>query len=263
MTVCVSAPRPEGAVSLNSNFREGATRATIQFEKARSTLQLQLEQKRLSLAKQEYDRGHALRKLRELEQDRALATLKAPRGGIVYYGRLRDGQWSTSTVAAIAVVGRSVAAGELEFSVVDPDRVRFRAKLDEKDLHLVGAGMTGRVEAAGYPGAEVAAVMEPFVPVPRDASFAALFTVTPDAGAPRLLPGMSGTVRCVVYSRADAITLPAAAVFRDADGARVVYVEMAEGKTEKRPVKVGRTDGGRTEILEGLAAGDRVRTKKP
>jgi multidrug efflux pump subunit AcrA (membrane-fusion protein) len=119
------------------------------------------------------------------------------------------------------------------------------------------------VEATGFPGSEAPAVMEPFVAVPKDGAYAAVFAVTPEAGGPRLLAGMTGTVRCVVYSRPDAVMLPAGAVFREADGTRVVYVDGKEGRTEKRPVKAGRTNGGRTEILEGIAAGERVRTKKP
>ena len=245
------------------DLREASARAAIQLDTAKATLPLELDQKRLALAKQEHDRGHALSRLRELEQDKARTTLKSPRAGIVYYGRSRDGQWTTATVSALAVAGKAVAPGDLELTVVDPDRVRFRAKLEESDLHLVGAGMTGKVEATGFPGSEAPAVMEPFVAVPKDGGYAAVFAVTPEAGGPRLLAGMSGTVRCVVSSRPDAVTLPAGAVFREADGTRVVYLDGKEGRAERRTVKAGRTHGGRTEILEGIAAGERVRTKKP
>ena len=40
-------------------------------------------------------------------------------------------------------------------------------------------------------------------------------------------------------------------------------VAAADGKPVKKPVKAGLTAGGRTEILDGVAAGDRVRTTKP
>jgi hypothetical protein len=42
-----------------------------------------------------------------------------------------------------------------------------------------------------------------------------------------------------------------------------VFLVAADGKAVKRGVKAGLTSGGRTEILEGVAAGDRVRTSKP
>jgi Cu(I)/Ag(I) efflux system membrane fusion protein len=74
---------------------------------------------------------------------------------------------------------------------------------------------------------------------------------------------MTGRSRFVIRGRADAVTVPAAAVFREGLAERVVYVARDEGDPERRVVKVGLTSGGRTEILEGVAAGDRVRTTKP
>lgn len=245
------------------DLKQGAARAALQLEKAKSSLPLQLEQKRLTLAKQEHDRVHSLRRLEELTKDRGQTTLAAPRGGIVYYGRLQDGSWSTGQVAAKAIAGQAAQLEELQFTVVEPDRVKFRAKIEEKDLHLVGAGMTGRAEAAGYPGVEVPVVMEPFVAVPKDGKYDAVFAATPEAAGPKIVPGMTATARCLVYSKPDAVTVPAGGVFREPDGTRVAYVVDKDGKVEKRSVKPGRTSGERIEILEGLAAGDRVRTKKP
>jgi multidrug efflux pump subunit AcrA (membrane-fusion protein) len=232
-------------------------------EKARAALPLQLAQKRLAVAKQEHDRKESLRRLAELEADRAAAVVRAPRAGLVYHGRFRDGAWGTATVAAKAVVGQPVQPAELDFTVLDPDRLQFRAKLEEKDLHLLTPGLAGRVEPAGYPDTEVPVTLGPFVPVPRDGAFEAVFAVAVKQGGPTLLPGMTGTTRCVVAKRPDAITLPSGCVFRDDDGGRHVYLVPADGKPLKKAVKTGLVAGGRTEIVEGLAAGDRVRTMKP
>jgi multidrug efflux pump subunit AcrA (membrane-fusion protein) len=74
---------------------------------------------------------------------------------------------------------------------------------------------------------------------------------------------MTGRARFVIRPQADAVTVPEAAVFRTGVADRVVYVVPEEGEPERRPVTIGLTSGGRTEILEGVAAGDRVRTTKP
>jgi HlyD family secretion protein len=243
--------------------RRAADKAAIGVEKARAALPLQLAQKRLAVAKQEHDRKESLRRLAELEADRAAAVVRAPRAGLVYHGRFRDGAWSTATVAAKAVVGQPVQPAELDFTVLDPDRLQFRAMLEEKDLHLLTPGLAGRVEPAGYPDTEVPVTLGPFVPVPRDGAFEAVFAVAVKQGGPTLLPGMTGTTRCVVAKRPDAITLPSGCVFRDDDGGRHVYLVPADGKPLKKAVKTGLVAGGRTEIVEGLAAGDRVRTMKP
>jgi multidrug efflux pump subunit AcrA (membrane-fusion protein) len=59
------------------------------------------------------------------------------------------------------------------------------------------------------------------------------------------------------------VSVPSGCVFRDDDGSRYVFVLGSDGKPAKKPVKAGLSSGGRTEILDGLAAGDRVRTSKP
>jgi multidrug efflux pump subunit AcrA (membrane-fusion protein) len=243
--------------------RRAAEKTAIALEKSRATLPLQLAQRKLALVKQEHERAESLRRLAELEADRAAAVVRAPRAGMVYLGRFRDGSWSTAAVAAKAVVGQPVQPVELDFTILDPDRLQFRAKVEEKDLHLLSAGLAGRVEPTGYPDAEAAVTLAPFVPVPREGVFEALFAVAPRAGGPMLLPGMTGTSRCVVAKRPEAVTVPAGSVFRDDDGSRHVYLVAADGKPVKKPVKAGLTAGGRTEILDGVAAGDRVRTTKP
>ncbi|MFM7244413.1 MAG: hypothetical protein ACKO40_09620 [Planctomycetaceae bacterium] len=243
--------------------RRAAEKTALALEKARATLPLQLAQRKLTLAKQEHERTESLRRLAELEADRTAAVVRAPRAGMVYLGRFRDGSWSTGAVAAKAVVGQPVQPVELDFTILDPERLQFRAKVEEKDLHLLSAGLAGRVEPTGYPDADVAVTLAPFVAAPRDGAFEAMFAVAPRAGGPALLPGMTGTARCVVAKRPEAVTVPAGSVFRDDDGSRHVYLVAADGKPVKKAVKVGLTAGGRTEILDGVAAGDRVRTTKP
>jgi HlyD family secretion protein len=243
--------------------RRAADKAAIAVEKARAALPLELAQKRLGLAKQEHERKESLRRLAELEADRAAAVVRAPRAGLVYHGRFRDGVWNTAAVAAKALVGQPAQPTELDFTVLDPDRLLFRAKIEEKDLHLLSTGLAGRLEPTGYPDAEVPVTLGPFVPVSRDGAFEALFAVAVKEGGPKLLPGMTGTARCVVAKRPDAITVPSGCVFRDDDGSRHVYLVPADGGAVKKLVKTGLVAGGRTEIVEGLAAGDRVRTTKP
>lgn len=258
VALALEIPRRESAL------RDAAEKARLALEKVRATSGLALEQKRLALRKAERDREEALRKERELRADRAALPIKAPRAGLVYMGRLHDGAWSTAAVAAKAVPGQAVGVGELAFTVVDPDRVSFRARIDEKDLHLVSVGLAGRVEPTGRPDDEVVVAVESVSPVPREGKVDVRFSVAAPAAGPAALPGMTGTARCRVHSRADAITLPATAVFRDDDGRRIVWIPGKDGQpATKRPVRTGRTHGGRTEIVDGLAAGEAVLAARP
>lgn len=73
-----------------------------------------------------------------------------------------------------------------------------------------------------------------------------------------LMPGMY--VRAVLQEGVDAAALlvPQQAVTRAADGRASALVVGADDKLVKRPVVVGRAVGNRWQVLEGLAAGDRV-----
>ena len=251
-------PRKEAAM------KDAAEKSKLALEKARATSSLAVEQKRLALKKAERDRVEALRKMRDLQQDRAGMPLKAPRSGVVYYGRQHDGAWTTAAVTAKAVVGQGVPVADLVFTVVDPDRVAFRVKVEEKDLHLLAPGLKGRVELAGFPDAEGAITLESATMVPRDGKVDARFAVSMPAGGVKPLPGMTGAARCQAYSRPDAVTLPSTAIFRDEDGRKIVWLPGKDGAAaEKRVVKTGRTSGGKTEILEGIAAGEVVRSSRP
>jgi len=79
----------------------------------------------------------------------------------------------------------------------------------------------------------------------------------------QVLPGMTATVT-VAYRRAgvlgDRMLAPTAAVVQRDNGDQAVWVIGADGKASARVVKVGSISGGRVEILEGLAPGERIAT---
>jgi membrane fusion protein, heavy metal efflux system len=56
----------------------------------------------------------------------------------------------------------------------------------------------------------------------------------------------------------DALLVPDAAVLRDAQNMPYVYLETGDRRFESRTVTLGESQGGRTNILTGLRAGDRI-----
>ncbi|MEE4298150.1 MAG: efflux RND transporter periplasmic adaptor subunit [Pseudomonadales bacterium] len=76
----------------------------------------------------------------------------------------------------------------------------------------------------------------------------------------RLQPGMFATVHLILSGDEPVLTLPRTAVSFFAYGESVFVIEeTADGLiVHRRPVTVGRTRGERVEIVEGLAAGQRV-----
>lgn len=81
-------------------------------------------------------------------------------------------------------------------------------------------------------------------------------------------PGMTCTVKFITYRKDDALTVPSTAVFED-DLTDVLthHVYLAktdkDGKYMKHAVKTGRTVGGKTEIVDGLIAGEPILSSMP
>lgn len=73
-----------------------------------------------------------------------------------------------------------------------------------------------------------------------------------------LWPGQFVTGRVLLETRADAVTLPAAALQRGQDSARFVFVVGPDNKAEVRPVRLGPAFEGMVVVEDGLAEGERV-----
>ncbi|HKF20744.1 MAG TPA: efflux RND transporter periplasmic adaptor subunit, partial [Candidatus Angelobacter sp.] len=56
----------------------------------------------------------------------------------------------------------------------------------------------------------------------------------------------------------NALLVPDAAVLRDAENEPFVYVEAGQNQLARRAVKLGESHDGKTQIVSGLQAGERV-----
>ena len=80
--------------------------------------------------------------------------------------------------------------------------------------------------------------------------------VQPEA-AGKLLVGYSADVEIVLDGRDKVLRIPTAAI---QEGGKVLLFDAASGKLEERKIKAGLANWEFTEILDGLAAGDRIVT---
>ena len=81
-------------------------------------------------------------------------------------------------------------------------------------------------------------------------------TYADGAAAPAPRPGMSAVVRLRVREAADAVTVPAAAIF-NADGRDTVWA-VRGGKAERVPVTVGVQGEDVVQVTDGLGDGQRI-----
>lgn len=151
----------------------------------------------------------------------------------------------------------------------DPVHVHVSQSSSEL-LRLKRELASGRLQRGNRDEARIRLLLEDGSPYPHDGVLT-FSGVTVDAGTGSvtlravlpnpeglLMPGMY--VRAVLQEGVDeaALLVPQQAVTRAADGSASALVVDGDGKLAKRPLVVGRAVGNRWQVLEGLAAGDRV-----
>ncbi len=241
-----------------------AAKQLLAWQRAQAVLPLDLNQKRLTLRKQELEREKSEERQYQLEADRAAMTVRAPTDGVVYHGQYAQGTWSTATASAKLRRNGSVSANEVFMTIVSPQARLVRATVEEKDLHALRIDLAGEATPVGFPDLKLPARLTQLSLAPRGAgNFEAKVTIEASGKDQTIMPGMACSVKFVSYRNDNALLAPAAAVFRDgAEDSSYVYV-ASNGQPRKTAVKTGKTSGGKTEITEGVSAGDEIYTAKP
>ncbi|MET7819097.1 efflux RND transporter periplasmic adaptor subunit [Micromonospora zamorensis] len=166
---------------------------------------------------------------------------------------------------AVAVGGR-VTAGTPVLTVVDTGQLGLLAEVDETDVLLVKAGVTATVELDAVTGASYDATVRSVDVLPTSSAQGGVSyrvrlalgagKLAEDEPAPTPRPGMNAIVHLRVREAADAVTVPASAVF-SADGRDAVWV-VREGRAGRAAVTVGVQGSDLVQILNGVQPGDRI-----
>lgn len=144
--------------------------------------------------------------------------------------------------------------------LIDDSCLYVKAPMDEIDAPKIQTGQPVRITLEALPGKVfegrvkrvapyITAVEKQARTVEVDVDFA-----RPDE-AKGMLVGFSADVEIVLATRSDTLHVPTAAL---RDGNRVLVVE--EGRLVERTLKTGIANWERTEVLEGLVAGERIVT---
>jgi len=141
--------------------------------------------------------------------------------------------------------------------VDDIERVVLFFSLPEQALPLARPGVPLTVSVAPYPGEEFPGevfFVAPYLEVETRRISVKAWIPNPDL---KLRPGLFARVATVVDERPDSLLVPEAAVVYDRLGSFVWRVDE-ERRAQRRPVSLGLRVDGRVEVVDGLAAGDRV-----
>ncbi len=142
-------------------------------------------------------------------------------------------------------------------TLVDIDRVKVMASVDEKKIRFIKMGQAAKVTLESYPGETFKAQVTNISPVANPVNR----TIDVELSLPnpgyRIKPGMYAEVEWTTGQR-QALVVSLAAVV---DRAGQKYVFLADGgQAQIQPVTVGQVEGDVIEILTGLQAGQQVVT---
>jgi cobalt-zinc-cadmium efflux system membrane fusion protein len=166
--------------------------------------------------------------------------------------------------AAGEVVERLCAPGQLLqsgmtqcFTLSDMSRVWVLVNIYQNDIAAVHVGDDVTITNETYPGT-VRGRIEYIAPALDPATRTLQARIEAVNPGERLKKDMYVTAEVRAGVIPDAIVVPDAAVLRDAQNMPYVYVQVGDRQFARRMVTLGESQGGRTHVLSGLRAGERI-----
>ena len=141
--------------------------------------------------------------------------------------------------------------------LIDDSCLYVKAPMDEVDAPKISIGQPVRVTLDALPGTvrRVAPYVSALEKQARTVDVEVDFNEPEVIG--KLLVGYSADVEIILAGRDNVLRIPTAAI---QEGGKVLRYDEASGKLEERKIKPGLANWEYTEIVDGLAAGDRIVT---
>jgi cobalt-zinc-cadmium efflux system membrane fusion protein len=158
--------------------------------------------------------------------------------------------------------GQYVISGASDpvFVVGDLATVWLFANVREADAPKVAIGQAVEFKVLSYPERTFAAKISYVTPAVDPTTRRVQVRANVDNPGGLLQPEMFANVSIFTSDAATSPAVPREAIIYEGDGARV-WVATDDKSVELRRVKLGLTNGNAVQVLEGLAAGDKVVTK--
>ncbi len=181
------------------------------------------------------------------------------------------GAGSSASVVGVLEVGTPVTPGASLLTITDTSTLSLSATVDETDILLVKPGVAADVDFDAVPDASYSAVVTSIDLAPTTSSGGGVaYVVRLSLGggtnadgtpAPQPRPGMSAVASLNVLTVTDAISVPAAAVFRDSSGSGNSVWVVSGAMASRREVTLGAQGDTVIQIVAGVKPGDRIVVK--
>jgi len=156
-------------------------------------------------------------------------------------------------------IGQHISATDHLYHVVDPSTLWIVGEVLESDVRYLETGQSVEATFAALPGKTFGGEIDHLrLKMNRRTRTQGVIVAVANPGG-HLRPGMFGRVRISVQVEERAIVCPADAVVRSRTGTYLLVQRWRmPGKYENRRVKLGLTEHGRVEVLEGVFPPDQV-----
>ena len=216
----------------------------------------EFEQAQYSYDKAKFSYSQAQSNYSKSQKNIGYAKIYSPIDGVVLSRAVDEGQtvasgFSTPTLFTIAN---------------DLTAMRVIANVDEADIGSVKEGQRVEFEVDAYPEDTFRGTVTQVRLQATTTSNVVTYQVVIDAPNPdqKLMPGLTANITIFTLDKHDVLAVPVRALRFTPEGEKyqenTVWKQLADGSLEAAKVVTGVSDGVQTEILEGLAAGDRVVT---
>lgn len=184
------------------------------------------------------------------------ATIRSPIRGMVISRDLEVG----SPVSSILNMG---SAATLVMVLGDIRQVYVRGKVDEADVGAVRLGQPARIKVETFKDQKFDGSVTQISPMGVEKDNVTSFEVKVSINNPggTLRANMTANAEIILEEHYGALIVPESSIIYDAQRNAAVEVPPAAADNparERRPIKVGISDGSRTEVLSGLNEGDKV-----
>jgi len=186
--------------------------------------------------------------------------VRAPFSGVVVQRFAEVGSFVAPTTAASDATAASSSS-----ILALAQGIEVRAEVPEAQIAQVRVGQPVEIRSLAYPDRLVQGRVKRIAPatvVVREVTVFRVF-VEPEPGADFLRTGMTVSVDFIGDPQPQALTVPSVAILREESQEGVLLLDPQTRQPVYRRVETGITQGGVTQILSGLQAGDRVFTALP
>lgn len=247
---CIAAVNAEKEAKRQSDLRAKGFVSTSKEEAARTDAEV----RRASCNTAKADVAQAEAKLKTTKVEQGRVVLYAPFDGTVakIVGEL--GEYSTPSPPGVPTPPA--------IDLFDDTCLYVKAPMDEVDAPKIVPGQPVRVTLDALPGKTLPGKVRRVAPyVSAVEKQARTVDIEVDFDHPeatgKLLVGYSADVEIILNGHDQVLRIPTAAI---QEGGRVLRFNAESGKLEEQKIKTGLTNWEYTEVLEGLAAGDRIVT---